>query len=106
MGQGGLGSLLKRVLTQPARLPQPLSGSDWTQPGTRPQTRALPGDVSRLLSLWVTVVARVFGSGAEHTGEPSQHQVRGAWLSLLALISILTLCPHWAQPKAPVLLVE
>lgn len=75
---------MKRVLTQPARLPQPLSGSDWTQPGTRPQTRALPGDVSRLLSLWVTVVVRVFGSGAEHTGEPSQHQVRGAWLSLLA----------------------
>ena len=102
VGQGGLGSLVKRVVTQPAQLPQPFSGSDWTQPGTRPQTRAPPGDVSRLLSLWVTEVVRVSGSGAEHTGEPSQHRVRGTWLSLLALLfpssdSVLT----GLSPKPP-----
>lgn len=49
MGQGGLGSLPSLP-----GFPSPSLGLSWTQPGTRPQTRAPPGDVSRLLSLWVT----------------------------------------------------
>ena len=47
----GWGPWCSGTLTHPARLPQPHSGSDWTQRSPTPRPRAPAGDVGSLLNL-------------------------------------------------------